>query len=110
MENKGQFSELLAAGALSGGLPALLNVPDPVASTVSVDNIEGTTGQLFGLLGAVVNRQEQLARTTDGNIINTDSPEWTEAFRKVVALVTMPHRPEDSVLSMIFIACTGGND
>jgi Holliday junction resolvase len=89
MDNKGQFSELLAAGALSGGLPALLSVPDPFASTVSVDNIAGTTGQLFGLLGAVVNRQEQLARTTDGNIINTDSPEWAEAFRKVVAFVTL---------------------
>ena len=72
---------------MSGGLPALLSVPDPAVSAVSVDNVDNATAQLFGLLGAVVNRHAQLAKTIDGNTIDADSPEWAEAFRKVVAFV-----------------------
>jgi hypothetical protein len=87
MVTEDPFSELLDPKVMSGGLPALLRVPDPAASAASVDNVENATAQLFGLLGAVVNRYAQLARTADGNTIDADSSEWAEAFRKVVAFV-----------------------
>jgi hypothetical protein len=88
MDVDGPLSELLDPKVMSAGLPALLRVPDPAASTVSIDNVENVTAQLFGLLGAIVNRHEQLARTVDGRTIEADSPEWAEAFRKVVAFMT----------------------
>jgi hypothetical protein len=56
MAKEDPLSKLLDPKVMSAGLPALLCVPDPAVNTVSVDNVEKATAQLFGLLGAVVNR------------------------------------------------------
>jgi hypothetical protein len=81
------LSELLRPGALAGGLPALLRVPDPTASTAAVGSIDEVTGPLFGLLGAIVRRDPQLVTAVDSSIAAVDSPEWSEGFRKVVVFV-----------------------
>ncbi len=87
MATEDPLRELLNPRVMSGGLPALLRVPDPVTSTVSVDDVENTTARLFALLGAIVHRDPQLVKTVDSSTADVDSPEWSEAFRKVVVFV-----------------------
>ena len=87
MATEDPLSKLLNPKVMSGGLPALLRVPDPVASTVRVDNAENASVRLFALLGAIVHRDPQLIRTDNSSTTDVDSPEWSEAFRKVVVFV-----------------------
>jgi hypothetical protein len=87
MVTEDPLGELLSPRVMRNGLPALLRVPDPVASVVSVDNVEGTTALLFGLLGSIVHRDPQLLGTADSRIADVDSPDRPEAFRKVVVFV-----------------------
>lgn len=82
------LGELLNPRVMKGGLPALLQVPDPVLSAVAVDNVEVATAQLFALLGFIVRRDPQLVSPVDSGTTEVDSTDWSEAFRKVVAFVT----------------------
>jgi hypothetical protein len=81
------LSELLNVKVISGGLSALLLVPDPAESTVDVVNADEAIMRLFALLGAIVRRDPHLKISADDNGTDAESPDWPEAYRKVVAFV-----------------------
>lgn len=89
MDEADPLRELLDEKVASGGLSALLLMPDPVQGVVDVAHAVEVMPHLLKLLLAIIGRNQEFGARAGESGAHTDeeSSDWSEAYRKVMAFV-----------------------
>ena len=89
MDEADPLRELLDIKIASGGLSALLLVPDPAQSAMDVARAVEVMPHLLKLLLAIIGRHQEFGARAgeNGALTDEESPDWSEAYRKVMTFV-----------------------